>query len=375
MIIALEGQDWKDNRQVLDKPFLVPSQVAKYTSKINTIGDDFIEILDTRINKDGYADQLENLFYSYSTEGIGAVLFDMRVGLLDHKVPQHGEDFLECLSEVFHISSELNLSLPFYMYFPTPGWKRFLKGMERLESLSAEYVKKSEEFHKNTPDDSRLDMMYYMTKVRGQSYERALSNAVALFFAGADSTSNSSLWLLHNLGRFPRVQEKLREEVHRVMGPPSDPRPFTTEALKEMPYLRNTIKESLRLTPTGLGVVRSFPEDFELSGYKIPPKTLVFINNFVASKDEKIFKDPYEFKPERWDRESKKEKPSPWAHLPFGWGPRMCQGMRVSELEMYVLIAKLVQNFEWTSEKEASPYLDLFIRPENPLTVKWKKIE
>lgn len=44
------------------------------------------------------------------------------------------------------------------------------------------------------------------------------------------------------------------------------------------------------------------------------------------SQDDKIFKDPGEFKPDRWNKDAEK-KLHPFSNLPFGFGPRSCYGM------------------------------------------------
>ena len=56
-------------------------------------------------------------------------------------------------------------------------------------------------------------------------------------------TSNTILWLLYNLARFPDVQEKLYQEVEGVMGKDGD---VTAENLAKLPYLKACLKDSMR---------------------------------------------------------------------------------------------------------------------------------
>jgi len=48
---------------------------------------------------------------------------------------------------------------------------------------------------------------------------------------------------------------------------------------------------------------------------------------YCTARSEKYFKDPLEFKPERWLRENKDENHA-FSNLPFGFGTRMCAGMK-----------------------------------------------
>ncbi len=47
-------------------------------------------------------------------------------------------------------------------------------------------------------------------------------------------------------------------------------------------------------------------------------------------------------------------------------------GARVAQLELYVALAKLVQNFEWTTKGVVEPYNAVFIHPDRPLDIDWK---
>ena len=64
----------------------------------------------------------------------------------------------------------------------------------------------------------------------------------------------------------------------------------------------------------------------------------------VTSRLPKYFEDPLTYRPERW-LDPKIEK-YPFAILPFGYGNRMCAGKRFSELQLYLVTAKLIRKYE-----------------------------
>ena len=51
-------------------------------------------------------------------------------------------------------------------------------------------------------------------------------------------------------------------------------------------------------------------------------QTNIWYMNFIAGKNKIIFPNPDKFDPARWVR----DKPNPFAVLPFGFGPRSCYG-------------------------------------------------
>lgn len=74
--------------------------------------------------------------------------------------------------------------------------------------------------------------------------------------------------VLYHMAIHEEIQEKLREEVMRVL--PTPETPVTKEHLDAMPYLRAVIKESMRLAPIIISVMRRSTKDLVLSGYQIP---------------------------------------------------------------------------------------------------------
>ena len=86
------------------------------------------------------------------------------------------------------------------------------------------------------------------------------------------------------------------------------------------------------------------------------------------SNCSKYVKNPNEFLPERWIKSSAEyEELHPFVSLPFGHGPRMCVGRRFAELEAYILIMKIIQNFkvEYHHEDIGVLYATL-LRPDKP---------
>lgn len=73
---------------------------------------------------------------------------------------------------------------------------------------------------------------------RSVSVSGSLTSLLVLF-----QTANSLLWALYNISRNPHVQQKLLQEIQSVLAANESP---TAESIKNMPYLKACLKESMR---------------------------------------------------------------------------------------------------------------------------------
>ena len=94
-------------------------------------------------------------------------------------------------------------------------------------------------------------------------------------------------------------------------------------------------------------------------------------------RDEKLFEDAEAFRPERWLRK-KDEIPTDTAEafssIPFGFGTRMCIGRRIAELELHLLSARIVQQFEISYPPDAEnvePYVRGVTIPDRAVRAKF----
>ncbi|NXB73896.1 CP24A protein, partial [Donacobius atricapilla] len=177
----------------------------------------------------------------------------------------------------------------------------------------------------------------------GHLSRKELYAAIAeLQIAGVETTANSLLWALYNLSRNPHVQQKLFQEIQRVLGAQKSP---SAENLRDMPYLKACLKESMRqllffhpgsdsLGSSGL-VCRAILSLASL-------QTVLMINSHALGCSEEYFRGWAEFRPERW---LQRGSIHPFSHVPFGIGKRMCVGRRVAELQLHLALCWLIRKY------------------------------
>ncbi|KTF81710.1 hypothetical protein cypCar_00009915 [Cyprinus carpio] len=151
------------------------------------------------------------------------------------------------------------------------------------------------------------------------------------------------LWALYLLSRDPEAQEALYQDVTRVLKGDRIP---TAQEVNSMPYLKAVIKEALRMYPVVPMNSRLIAEnDVVIGGHFFPKKTTFTLCHYAISHDEKVFPEPWNFKPDRWLRDGR-TRPNPFGSIPFGFGVRGCVGRRIAELELYLGLARLIKLFE-----------------------------
>lgn len=94
-------------------------------------------------------------------------------------------------------------------------------------------------------------------------------------------------------------------------------------------------------------------ENFVLKSFRtlvnrfIPEGTGVYTPPYVIHRDKRNFSpDPHRFWPERWFSTDPKVVTNHAAFLPFSLGPMNCVGKPLAQLELRVVVASLVQQFD-----------------------------
>ncbi|XP_037044115.1 cytochrome P450 2B4-like [Bradysia coprophila] len=177
--------------------------------------------------------------------------------------------------------------------------------------------------------------------------DQLLITMLDIFQAGLETTSNMLSWTILFLILNPHVQERLYEEISRVI---PKGQPITLDHKNRMPYAHATILEShrrARLIPIAIG--HKVVTDFEYQGYLFKAGTPVFANTYAVLVNEELWKDPDQYYPERFlnaDGKIDKRK-AEIIKIVFSPGKRICIGESVAESSIFMFLVGLVQMFEF----------------------------
>jgi cytochrome P450 len=196
----------------------------------------------------------------------------------------------------------------------------------------------------------------------GMSEQQIVDEIITLLTAGHETTANTLAWTLMILAKHPDVVQKLRRELSTVLNgaaPQADDVPKLT-------YTRMVVEESMRLYPPAWLITRKVIEPFELDGYRLDTGSTIYVPVCAVHTDPRWYPDPLEFRPERWATEAAADIPK-YAYFPFGGGPRFCIGSGFAMLEAQIILASIVQRFDWTldSVREIGMQASVTLRPRN----------
>lgn len=99
-------------------------------------------------------------------------------------------------------------------------------------------------------------------------------------------------------------------------------------------------------------------KDTKVHGFSIPKGSVAFPSLFAFHQDKEIWKDPENFRPERFLDENGKLSLKKDISLPFGAGKRLCAGETFSRNTMFLCLTAILQNFDLKNPGEKLPELD-----------------
>lgn len=173
-------------------------------------------------------------------------------------------------------------------------------------------------------------------------FEDIGANIASVLSAGFETVSTSSAYLVFCLAKYTDAQEKVREEVNAAYEKHGG---FSYEAIKGLTYTTQVLFEALRLySPVIVFASRKASRDYQYMDMTIPKGLNILSCTQQIHRDSRFWDRPDEFDPDRFSPEQKAARHD-LAFQAFGVGPRNCAGMRLAQLELIFIIAKLVHRF------------------------------
>ncbi|KAH7297902.1 hypothetical protein KP509_25G017700 [Ceratopteris richardii] len=282
-------------------------------------------------------------------------------------------NIVQIIREVAHLLGAFNVGdyLPWLRWMDLQGLAKHSKDVHRKATIVFQEVIDNRRKDNRTKDETLLDLLLTAaldSKKKDLQISDETIRAVLLeiFAAGIDTGSVTIEWALMCLIINPNEMKKVQEELDRVVG-----HRLVEEAdIPNLPYLQAATKEAMRLHPVGpLLMPHMSSRPCNINGHEIPANTIAFVNTWAIGRDPALWKDPQEYRPERFVDSNIDVRGHHFELLPFSSGRRGCPAWRLGLLNVYSILGNLVHGFNWTipGEPDLTEETSIVLALKHPL--------
>lgn len=243
--------------------------------------------------------------------------------------------------------------------------KQCLELTKPVKTLTNALLKAREELENENPEGEQTLLLD----------EDILNTITDMFAAGSETGAGTLLWAIAYLVNYPVYQEKIREEIDKVVGRDRLP---TLEDRSNLPLLNATILEVQRLgNVVDTAVPHCAMKDTTLSGYRVPKNTIVFVDLESVHLNPQCWENAEEFNPFRHIDSNGELITNQGNWLPFGAGRRGCAGEPLAKVELFLFLSIMLHQFNFLpADGESPPSLKAkkYMITKYPLSYKVKAI-
>lgn len=262
--------------------------------------------------------------------------------------------------------------LRYVRYLPTREYHRFRTYLDYAREFSRGILKRNAErgdgtdmtnvlLHTNASEDPKHRM----------KDEEVVDHLSSLLLAGQETTASTLTWFLWEIARHPESQERIREEIATIYRrTDTSGVELSTADLLNMEYTQAALKESMRLHPIIWMLWRVAGQDDTIPlAFPVTTKSGQPVSSIPVKKGTLIDLaiHAYQRLPEVWGEDAGEWNPDRFLKsedvkqtpigvygnlLNFSGGPQGCIGWRFAVLEMLVIVATLVNHFEFSLPPE-----------------------
>lgn len=366
-IFTTNGETWKKQRKLLN-----PSFEMTRINKVFDLMNDAVHDLMKRFEQypDKSVIEVDEMMTFVTADVIFRTIMSAKLD------PKEGKKILNAFTTFQEQSVHSAMRKMFYF----PKWLSYILGeSKRLKagecirnSLKTIIKPRYEQVDLNTKAkyndilESLLRVVDAQTNQRF-SFEEILDQVAMLFLAGHETTASSLTWTLYLLSSYPKEQEEAFNELIQILQGEEE---IQISHLKQLKFLHNIFKESLRLYPPVGFFAREASTPTKIRDKDVKKGSGVVVAPWLIHRHESFWENANEFNPYRFDKDYKKD-----AYLPFGMGERICIGQGFAMQEAILILANILKTYKLELENNFIPDVvgRLTIRSANGMKIKFSK--
>lgn len=330
------------------------------------------------------ADEVHRIVERWGDEGdIDLLEFFAELTIYTSSACLIGKKFREELDERFaHLYHELERGTDALCYVdpyaPIESFRRRDEARAKLVELVQEIMNGR---IANPPQGKEdRDMLDVLVSIRDEQGELRFSASeitgifISMMFAGHHTTSGTAAWTTIELLRNPEVLDRVVGELDELY---ADGQDVSFHALRQIPHLEATIKETLRLHPPLIILMRVARGEFEVCGHRIAPGDLVATTPAVSNRIDEDFPEPDRFDPGRYVDPNQADLVNRWTWIPFGAGRHRCVGQAFALMQLKAIFSILLRDWEFEMAQPSDSYRNdhskMVVQLQQPCTVRYRR--
>lgn len=311
--------------------------------------------------------------------------------------------------EVSNLYKMLDQGLtPLSVFFPSAPipqhGKRDRARKEMVKIFSRIINKRRDAKHSASGQGKRNDLLQKLVEFKYKTGELLTNDEItglliAALFAGQHTSSITTTWTLLFLlqsqreakksasgqGSSPKVTAKDTDYLSKVLEEISSLGDFngneegkdsvTWNVLKEESVLYTCIKETIRLYPPLIMLMRRVKKSFTTSdGHFVPEGHRVMVSNAISQRLPEIFENPNQFNPDRWLDFDISKLPK-YSFIGFGAGIHTCMGESFAFMQIKTILTVMLSMYdiELLTEFPTAKYTEIVVPPKGPNMIKYKR--
>ncbi|XP_019872738.2 cytochrome P450 4C1-like [Aethina tumida] len=345
-LFTAEAAEWKRSRKIISFPLNQNALV----SFVDIFYEKSCSLVETLKNKDFDCHDIYHTFGFFIADVFIVANFGIEEDL--------NMDFVKLISEGQRIITNRVANIfkwNDYLFSLTSEGKRTTDNKMVAMKLIDKCIKQRRNEKKYLNGEKLCLLDHLINEVEKNNLDEEYIKEEILFVASAamDATAYSLAYTLCLLGIYPEIQNKVHDEVTKIVGDNK----ITYKTATQLKYTEMVINESLRLMPTVPFIGRKTSDDLNLGNVVVPPNTNMLVNFFALHRNPKYYPDPTRFDPERFSPEEIAKRPQ-YTFLPFSGGPRNCLGSKYSSLLTITAIANVIRHFQVTTKYKSFDELE-----------------
>ncbi|XKL67851.1 hypothetical protein PGB90_003342 [Kerria lacca] len=342
-LVNEQGETWHVLRTALTPELTSNKTLKEFLPELMMVTDDFIRLIDMSRNADNVVVNFEQLCNRLGLESTCTLILGKRFNFLHESyIDPLGQALADAISGQFCASRDTFYGLPIWKVFFTAAYKKFIQYEDTIYDIISVLVENAIQEETDMCPVDNVHRVFRSILMAPTLDKRDKKAAIIDFIAaGIKTLGNTLVFVLYLIAKHPHIQNKIYEEIENIT---SVSGPITMDSLRGAVYLRACMMEAFRLLPTAPCVARILEHKTELNGFTLPPGSVILCHTWLACLNKINFENANQFLPERWLNDTPCK--SSFLVIPFGYGRRMCPGKRFVELELQVVLAQILQNFE-----------------------------